>query len=59
MMETSFFLGRETLISRFGGDMAYWRVLLFALMFRNASSLPAFLRIPSNRVVELGSQVVM
>ncbi len=59
MMETSFFLGRETLIPRFGKEMAYWRVLLFALMFRNASSLTAFFKIPSNRVVELGSQVIL
>jgi len=59
MMDTSFFLGRETLIPRRSKDMAYWRVLLFALMFRNASSLTAFFRIPSNRVVELGSQVVL
>jgi KUP system potassium uptake protein len=59
MMDTSFFLGRETLIPRFGGEMARWRVLLFALMFRNASSLTAFFKIPSNRVVELGSQVVI
>ena len=59
MMDTSFFLGRETLIPRFGKEMAYWRVLLFAMMFRNATSITAFFRIPSNRVVELGSQVVM
>jgi KUP system potassium uptake protein len=59
MMDTSFFLGRETLIPRLGGEMSYWRVLLFALMFRNASSLTAFFKIPSNRVVELGSQVVL
>ncbi len=59
MMDTSFFLGRETLVLRFGGEMAYWRVLLFALMFRNASSLTGYLRIPSNRVVELGSQVLI
>ena len=59
MMDTSFFLGRETLVPRFGGEMAYWRVLLFALMFRNASSLTDFFKIPSNRVVELGSQVVV
>ena len=59
MMDTSFFLGRETLIPHFGGEMAYWRVLLFAVMFRNASSLTAFFKIPSNRVVELGSQVVL
>ena len=59
MMDTSYFLGRETLIPRFGGEMAYWRVLLFAVMFRNASSLTAFFKIPSNRVVELGSQVIL
>jgi KUP system potassium uptake protein len=59
MMDTSFFLGRETLVLRFGGEMAYWRVLLFALMFRNASSLTGYLKIPSNRVVELGSQVLI
>ena len=59
MMDTSFFLGRETLIPRLGKNMAYWRVLLFATMFRNASSLTTFFKIPSNRVVELGSQVVL
>ena len=59
MMDTSFFLGRETLIARFGKEMAYWRVLLFSAMFRNATSITAFFRIPSNRVVELGSQVIL
>jgi KUP system potassium uptake protein len=59
MMDTSFFLGRETLIPRFGGQMVYWRVLLFSVMFRNASSLTAFFKIPTNRVVELGSQIVL
>ena len=59
MMDTSFFLGRETLIPRSGKEMAYWRVLLFTAIFRNASSLPDFFKIPANRVVELGSQVVI
>lgn len=59
MMDTSFFLGRETLIAGFGKEMSYWRVLIFSAMFRNASSLTAYLKIPSNRVVELGSQVVI
>ena len=59
MMDTSFFLGRETLIPRSGKEMAYWRVLLFTTIFRNASSLPDFFKIPANRVVELGSQVVI
>ena len=51
--------GGETLIPRRSKAMAYWRVLLFALMFRNASSLTTFFKIPSNRVVELGSQVIL
>ncbi len=59
MMDTSFFLGRETLIPSFGSDMAYWRELLFIAMFRNAGSATAFFKIPSNRVVELGTQVVL
>lgn len=59
MMDASFFLGRETLIPKLESQMAYWRAVLFVLMFRNASSATAFFRIPSNRVVELGSQIVL
>jgi KUP system potassium uptake protein len=58
-LETSFFLGRETLIPRFDSEMAFWREKLFIAMFRNAGSATAFFRIPSNRVVELGTQVVL
>jgi KUP system potassium uptake protein len=59
MMETSFFLGRETLIPRLGSEMALWREKLFIAMFRNAGSATSFFKIPSNRVVELGTQVVL
>ena len=59
MMDASFFLGRETLIPKLGSQMAYWRTVLFVAMFRNASSATAFFKIPSNRVVELGSQIVL
>ncbi|HEX6734017.1 MAG TPA: KUP/HAK/KT family potassium transporter, partial [Azonexus sp.] len=58
-METSYFLGRETVIPKLGARMAYWRTLLFVAMFRNAGSATAFFRIPSNRVVELGAQVIL
>ncbi|MDD2885125.1 MAG: potassium transporter Kup [Dechloromonas sp.] len=58
-LETSYFIGRETLIPSMGSDMAYWRGKLFVAMFRNAGSATAFFRIPSNRVIELGSQVVL
>jgi KUP system potassium uptake protein len=59
MMDTSFFLGRETLIPRLGSDMAYWREKLYVMMYRNATSVVAYFRLPPNRVVELGSQIVL
>ena len=57
MMETSFFLSRQTLIPKVGPGMALWREKLFALMARNASSATTFFKIPANRVVELGTQI--
>jgi KUP system potassium uptake protein len=59
MMETSFFLGRATLIPTVESGMALWREKLFVLMYRNASSATSFYKIPTNRVVELGTQVVI
>lgn len=59
MMETSFFLGRATLIPKVGSEMMLWREKLFIFLFRNASSATSFYKIPSNRVVELGTQVVL
>ncbi|MBI2783260.1 MAG: potassium transporter Kup [Gammaproteobacteria bacterium] len=57
MMETSFFFSRETLISTKVPGMAQWREKLFISMARNAAGAMTFFRIPTNRVVELGSQV--
>lgn len=57
MMKTSFFLSRQTLIASSKPGMALWREKLFAWMLRNAASAMEFFRLPSNRVVELGSQV--
>ena len=58
MMETTFFLGRETLIaSRRHKGMAVWREQLFAVMSRNSQRATAFFRIPPNRVVEMGAQI--
>jgi KUP system potassium uptake protein len=57
-METSYFLGRETLIaSRRKHGMALWREHLFALMSRNARAASSFFHLPPNRVVELGTQI--
>jgi KUP system potassium uptake protein len=57
MMETSFFLSRQTLIAARHPGMAKWREHLFAWMLRNAESAMEFFKLPPNRVVELGSQV--
>ena len=57
MMKTSFFLSRQTLIASEKPGMAIWREKLFAWMLRNAASAMEFFRLPTNRVVELGSQV--
>jgi KUP system potassium uptake protein len=57
MMKTSFFLSRQTLIASAKPGMALWREKLFAWMLRNAASAMEFFRLPTNRVVELGSQL--
>jgi KUP system potassium uptake protein len=57
MMDTSFFLARQTLLPSERPEMALWREKLFAWMLRNAESAMEFFNLPTNRVVELGSQV--
>ena len=57
MMETSFFVSRETLVSTERPGMARWREKLFSSMSRNAVKASDFFRVPANRVVELGTQV--
>jgi KUP system potassium uptake protein len=56
-METTFYLGRETVIAGQRKGFARWRKHLFALMSRNAQSATAYFRLPPNRVVELGMQI--
>jgi KUP system potassium uptake protein len=57
-MDTTYFLGRETLIvTKRPSGMAMWREKLFAWMTRNAESAVRFFRLPPNRVVELGAQI--
>ncbi|MBK8002835.1 MAG: potassium transporter Kup [Gemmatimonadetes bacterium] len=64
-METTYYLGRETLITTpdkkgAAGDippLATWRKRLFILMNRNAQPATAFFNLPPNRVVEMGAQI--
>jgi KUP system potassium uptake protein len=57
LRETSFYLGRETLIPNGTTPMARWRKALFIVMARNAQSATAFFNLPPNRVLELGAQI--
>jgi KUP system potassium uptake protein len=58
-MDTSYFLGRETLVPKLKSEMCFWREKVFIGMFRNAGSAVSFFGLPPNRVVELGTQVVL
>ncbi|HTH41074.1 MAG TPA: potassium transporter Kup [Rhodocyclaceae bacterium] len=58
-MDTTFFLGRETLIPKLKSDMPFWREVLFVALFRNAGSAASYFQLPPGRVVELGAQVVL
>ena len=57
-LETSFFLSRETVVAsiRYEG-MALWRERLFSAMARNAGSPVEYFNLPTNRVIELGTQI--
>jgi KUP system potassium uptake protein len=58
MMSTSFFLGRQKLIaSNKVPGMALWREKLFAWMLKSSESAMEFFKLPTNRVIELGSQL--
>ncbi|WP_437908155.1 potassium transporter Kup [Sorangium sp. So ce327] len=54
---TSYYLGRETLLTTGRSKMSRWRKGLFAFISRNARPATAYFGLPPNRVVELGMQV--
>jgi KUP system potassium uptake protein len=55
--KTTFYLGRETLLTNGTSPMRQWRKTLFAYMSRNAANPAGYFGIPPNRVVELGAQI--
>ncbi|HQA09100.1 potassium transporter Kup [Zoogloea sp.] len=60
IMETTFYVSRETVIPGvIGRNIHPWRARLFAFMSKNATSATDFFKIPNNRVVELGTQLVI
>jgi KUP system potassium uptake protein len=55
--DTTYYLGRQTLLTGGKSRMARWRKVLFSFLSRNARSPTAYFDLPPNRVVELGMQV--
>ena len=56
-MTTTYYLGRQTLLTTGRSTMARWRKVLFSFLSRNARPPTAFFHLPPNRVVELGLQI--
>ncbi len=57
LKQVSFFVSRETILPSLQPGIAMWREKLFALMSRNAQNATDFFKIPTDNVVELGTQV--
>ena len=54
---TTFFLGNEVVLPEGRSEMYRWRTRLFAFLSRNAVRPTTFFNIPTQRVMEIGSQV--
>ena len=56
-MDTTYILGRETLLTTGRSGMSIWRKVLFSMMSRNAMNPTNFFKLPPNQVIEIGAQV--
>jgi KUP system potassium uptake protein len=59
MMDTSFFVSRALIVSSPNPGMAKWRERLFLALSKNAMNAADFLKIPANRVVEMGTRIAI
>jgi len=59
IMNTSFFLGRRSVVASATSGMPLWQDKLFIFLMKNAANPTDFFRIPPGRVVELGAQVTV
>jgi KUP system potassium uptake protein len=59
IMSTSFFLGHRTIVASAHSGMPLWQDRLYIYLSKNATNATDFFHIPSGRVVELGTQVVV
>ena len=58
-MTTTYYLGRQTLLTTGAANFARWRKILFSFLSRNSRPPTSFFNLPPNRVVELGVQIEM
>ena len=58
-MDTSYFVGKEILIASHKSGMAFWRKKIFIGLFRSAETITNQFKLPPNRVIELGSQLMI
>lgn len=58
-MDASYFIGKEILIAGKKSGMSYWRKKIFIGLFRSAETITNQFKLPPNRVVELGSQLII
>jgi len=59
MMDTSFFVGRLTILPTSRSRWRRFEAMVFEAMHRNALPATEFFRIPPDRVIELGGQIEM
>ncbi len=55
-MRASFFLGRDTLVTRLHSELPLWRRLLYIWMFKNGGNATTYFKLPPDQVIELGTQ---
>jgi KUP system potassium uptake protein len=57
MMTTSFFISRALLVTSPNPGMMKWREDLFIALSKNAMNAADFFKIPTNRVIEMGTRI--
>jgi KUP system potassium uptake protein len=56
-LKISYFLSHATVVATGGKGMWVWREALFGMMSHNIGNVAAYMKLPANRVLELGTRV--
>lgn len=57
MMDTTFFTSRALIVSAPTPGMMKWRQWIFIMMSKNAMNATEFFKVPTNRVIEMGTRI--